>query len=32
VVAHGTGSAGGNGSEIASCNYPAREFGVKNGM
>lgn len=28
VVAHGQGS----GSEIASCNYPAREFGVKNGM
>lgn len=28
VVAHGPGS----GSEIASCNYPAREFGVKNGM
>ncbi|KAI9645537.1 deoxycytidyl transferase [Ciborinia camelliae] len=28
VVAHGNG----NGSEIASCNYPAREFGVKNGM
>ena len=28
VVAHGDGS----GSEIASCNYPAREFGVKNGM
>jgi DNA repair protein REV1 len=28
VVAHGTG----NGSEIASCNYPAREFGVTNGM
>lgn len=28
VVAHGNGS----GSEIASCNYPAREFGVKNGM
>lgn len=28
VVAHGTGS----GSEIASCNYPARGFGVKNGM
>jgi len=28
VVAHGTG----NGSEIASCNYPARKFGVKNGM
>lgn len=28
VVAHGTG----NGSEIASCNYPARSFGVKNGM
>ncbi|KAI0506115.1 impB/mucB/samB family protein [Xylaria bambusicola] len=28
VVAHGTG----DGSEIASCNYPAREFGVKNGM
>lgn len=28
VVAHG----GGAGSEIASCNYPAREFGVKNGM
>lgn len=28
VVAHGQGS----GSEIASCNYPARKFGVKNGM
>ena len=28
VVAHGTGT----GSEIASCNYPARGFGVKNGM
>jgi DNA repair protein REV1 len=28
VVAHGSGT----GSEIASCNYPAREFGVKNGM
>ena len=28
VVAHG----GGPGSEIASCNYPARNFGVKNGM
>ena len=28
VVAHGTGT----GSEIASCNYPARKFGVKNGM
>jgi DNA repair protein REV1 len=28
VVAHGQGS----GSEIASCNYPARMFGVKNGM
>lgn len=28
VVAHGPGS----GSEIASCNYPAREFGVTNGM
>jgi DNA repair protein REV1 len=28
VVAHGQGS----GSEIASCNYPARTFGVKNGM
>ncbi|KAF2201298.1 DNA repair protein [Delitschia confertaspora ATCC 74209] len=28
VVAHGNGS----GSEIASCNYPARQFGVKNGM
>ncbi|KAJ9667862.1 deoxycytidyl transferase [Coniosporium apollinis] len=28
VVAHG----GGTGSEIASCNYPARAFGVKNGM
>ncbi|TGJ85078.1 hypothetical protein E0Z10_g3680 [Xylaria hypoxylon] len=28
VVAHGTG----DGSEIASCNYPARKFGVKNGM
>ncbi|MCJ1229177.1 deoxycytidyl transferase [Toensbergia leucococca] len=28
VVAHG----GGSGSEIASCNYPARQFGVKNGM
>ncbi|KAI9745343.1 MAG: deoxycytidyl transferase [Claussenomyces sp. TS43310] len=28
VVAHGSGA----GSEIASCNYPARAFGVKNGM
>ena len=28
AVAHG----GGSGSEIASCNYPARKFGVKNGM
>jgi len=28
VVAHGSG----NGSEIASCNYAARAFGVKNGM
>ncbi len=28
VVAHG----GGSGSEIASCNYPARRFGIKNGM
>ncbi|MCJ1363417.1 deoxycytidyl transferase [Acarospora aff. strigata] len=28
VVAHG----GGSGSEIASCNYPARNFGIKNGM
>lgn len=28
VVAHG----GGSGSEIASCNYPARAFGVSNGM
>jgi len=28
VVAHGNGI----GSEIASCNYPARNFGVKNGM
>jgi DNA repair protein REV1 len=28
VVAHG----GGSGSEIASCNYVARKFGVKNGM
>ncbi|KAH0562211.1 hypothetical protein GP486_003088 [Trichoglossum hirsutum] len=28
VVAHGSGP----GSEIASCNYPARKFGVKNGM
>lgn len=28
VVAHGTGT----GSEIASCNYPARKYGVKNGM
>lgn len=28
VVAHGQGS----GSEIASCNYAARKFGVKNGM
>ncbi|KAK3500856.1 hypothetical protein B0T13DRAFT_416125 [Neurospora crassa] len=28
VVAHGNGK----GSEIASCNYPARKFGVKNGM
>ncbi|TWU77855.1 deoxycytidyl transferase [Metarhizium rileyi] len=28
VVAHSSGP----GSEIASCNYPARKFGVKNGM
>ncbi|KAG5974694.1 hypothetical protein E4U55_008093 [Claviceps digitariae] len=28
VVAHSAGP----GSEIASCNYPARKFGVKNGM
>ncbi|KAL8949020.1 MAG: hypothetical protein Q9222_004843 [Ikaeria aurantiellina] len=28
VIAHGNGS----GSEIASCNYPARTFGIKNGM
>ncbi|EGX91758.1 DNA damage repair protein Mus42, putative [Cordyceps militaris CM01] len=28
AVAHGTG----NGSEIASCNYPARSLNVKNGM
>ena len=28
VVAHG----GGSGAEIASCNYPARKFGIKNGM
>ncbi|KAM7192288.1 DNA repair protein rev1 [Rhypophila sp. PSN 637] len=28
VIAHSSGSA----SEIASCNYPAREFGVTNGM
>ncbi|KAL3962078.1 hypothetical protein ACCO45_003601 [Purpureocillium lilacinum] len=28
AIAHGTGP----GSEIASCNYPAREFGIKNGM
>lgn len=28
VVAHSAG----NGSEIASCNYPARKHGVKNGM
>lgn len=28
VVAHGSGP----GSEIASCNYPARAFGIKNGM
>lgn len=28
AIAHGTG----NGSEIASCNYPARAFGIKNGM
>ena len=28
VVAHG----GGSGAEIASCNYPARRFGIKNGM
>lgn len=28
VVAHGNGS----GSEIASCNYPARKQGIKNGM
>ncbi|EQL38084.1 DNA repair protein REV1 [Blastomyces dermatitidis ATCC 26199] len=28
AIAHGTGP----GSEIASCNYPARSFGIKNGM
>ncbi|KAL8809318.1 MAG: hypothetical protein Q9200_003516 [Gallowayella weberi] len=28
VIAHGSGT----GSEIASCNYPARKFGIKNGM
>ena len=28
VVAHGNGA----GAEIASCNYPARKFGIKNGM
>ncbi|KAI1979292.1 deoxycytidyl transferase [Ophidiomyces ophidiicola] len=28
AIAHGSGG----GSEIASCNYPARAFGVKNGM
>ena len=28
VIAHGSGP----GSEIASCNYPARKFGIKNGM
>lgn len=28
VVAHGQGS----GSEIASCNYPARKYGISNGM
>lgn len=28
VIAHGSGA----GSEIASCNYPARKYGVKNGM
>ena len=28
VIAHGTGP----GSEIASCNYPARKYGIKNGM
>ncbi|KAG0228115.1 deoxycytidyl transferase [Actinomortierella wolfii] len=30
-VAHGSGGANSN-SEIASCNYLAREYGVKNGM
>ena len=28
VIAHGNGPS----SEIASCNYPARSFGIKNGM
>ncbi|PGG96439.1 hypothetical protein AJ79_09591 [Helicocarpus griseus UAMH5409] len=28
AIAHGIGA----GSEIASCNYPARKFGIKNGM
>ncbi|KAI4124677.1 MAG: hypothetical protein LQ338_004677 [Usnochroma carphineum] len=28
VIAHG----GGSGSEISSCNYPARKFGITNGM
>ncbi|KAF9294775.1 deoxycytidyl transferase [Linnemannia elongata] len=31
AVAHGTGGSTSN-SEIASCNYLARDFGVKNGM
>ncbi|KAF9173499.1 deoxycytidyl transferase [Mortierella sp. AD010] len=31
AVAHGTGGSTSN-SEIASCNYLAREYGVKNGM
>ena len=32
VIAHATGSTNASTSEIASCNYVAREFGIKNGM
>ncbi|KAI8808125.1 hypothetical protein BJ742DRAFT_291473 [Cladochytrium replicatum] len=32
AVAHSAGSSGASTSEIASCNYPARAFGIRNGM
>ena len=32
AVAHSAGTSGKSTSEIASCNYAARDFGIKNGM